>query len=56
MPDLSLSDFDLLPKFKEPYKGICFFDINILNEEASRRIHELNKDGVLCHIQALLKR
>ncbi|VVC42346.1 Ribonuclease H-like domain [Cinara cedri] len=31
-------------------------DLNILNEEVSRRIRELNKDGVLCGIQALPKR
>ncbi|VVC38002.1 Endonuclease/exonuclease/phosphatase [Cinara cedri] len=47
-PDLSPPDFDLFP-------GIRFPNLDILNEEVSRRIRELNKDGVLCGIQALPK-
>ncbi|VVC24303.1 Transposase, type 1 [Cinara cedri] len=55
-PDLSPPDFDLFPKLKEPLRGIRFPNLDILNEEVSRRIRELNKDGVLCGIQALPKR
>ncbi|KAL4142347.1 hypothetical protein QTP88_004826 [Uroleucon formosanum] len=55
-PDLSPPDFDLFPKIKEPLRGIRFPNLDILNEEVSRRIRELNKDGVLCGIQALPKR
>ncbi|VVC41648.1 Hypothetical protein CINCED_3A017741 [Cinara cedri] len=55
-PDLSPPDFDLFPKLKEPLRGIRFPNLDILNEEVSRRIRKLNKDGVLCGIQALPKR
>ncbi|VVC35793.1 Hypothetical protein CINCED_3A021583 [Cinara cedri] len=55
-PDLSPPDFDLFPKLKEPRRGISFSNLDILNEEVSRRIRELNKDDVLCGIQALPKR
>lgn len=55
-PDLSPPDFDLFPKLKEPLRGIRFPNLDILNEEVSRRILELDKDGVLCGIQALPKR
>ncbi|VVC33476.1 Ribonuclease H-like domain [Cinara cedri] len=44
-PDLSPPDFDLFPKLKEPLRGIRFPNLDILNEEVSRRIRELNKDG-----------
>ncbi|KAF0753313.1 histone-lysine N-methyltransferase SETMAR-like [Aphis craccivora] len=49
-------NFDLFPKLKEQIRGIRFPNLDILNEEVSRRIRELNKDGVLCGIQALPKR
>ncbi|VVC24343.1 Hypothetical protein CINCED_3A013063 [Cinara cedri] len=55
-PDLSPPDFDLFPKLKEPLRGIRFPNLDILNKEVSQRIRELNKDGVLCGIQALPKR
>ncbi|VVC34914.1 Transposase, type 1 [Cinara cedri] len=55
-PDLSTPDFDLFQKLKEPLRRIRFPNLVILNEEVSRRIRELNKDGVLCGIQALPKR
>ncbi|VVC34278.1 Ribonuclease H-like domain [Cinara cedri] len=45
-PDLSPPNFDLFPKLKEPLRGIRFPNLDILNEEVSRRTRELNKDGV----------
>lgn len=55
-PDLSPPDLNLFPKLKELLRGIRFPNLDILNEEVSRRIRELNKDGVLSGIQALPKR
>lgn len=52
-PDLSPPDFDLFPKLKEPLRGVRFPDLNALNARVSRRIRELNKNGVLRGIQAL---
>ncbi|VVC36962.1 Hypothetical protein CINCED_3A005772 [Cinara cedri] len=46
-PDLSPPDFDLFPKLKEPLRGIRFLNLDIFNEGVSRRIREINKDGVL---------
>lgn len=47
----------LFPKLKEPnLRAFRFPDLNILNENESRRIRELNKEDVLCGIQALPKR
>lgn len=54
--DLSRPDFDFFPKLKEPLKEIRFPNLNTLNEEVSRNIRELNKDGVLYDIQTLPKR
>lgn len=43
--DLTPPDFDLFPKPKKPLRGIHFLDIDIVNEEVSRDVHELDNQS-----------
>lgn len=46
-PDLSLSDFDLIPKMKEPLHGIVFHIVSDILQSVDRFIRRISKIGIL---------
>ena len=54
-PDMSLPDFDLFPKLKEPRRGLRFSFLEELSADATRAIRHMNKSGILDGIIMLPK-
>ena len=54
-PDMSLPDFDLFPKLKEPMRGRRFSSLEELSTGTLAILH-MNKSGVLDEIIMLPKR
>ena len=52
-PDMSPPDYDLFLKLKEPLRRIRFPTLNDLSTAVSRRIRQLNSEGVLTGITDL---
>ena len=55
-PDLSLCDFFLFPKMKEPIRGQRFLDETAINCAAKSSLHDLDTQGVHDGIYGLLNR
>ncbi len=55
-PDMSPCDYDLFMKLKEPFRDRRFPTLNDLNNAITRRICELNSQGLLDGIQKLPER
>ena len=55
-PDLSLPDFDLFPKLKEPLRGICYESLDELECAVNREVRRINFGSLATGIYALPKR
>ena len=55
-PDMSLPDFDLFSKLKEPIRGCRFSSLKELSTDINQAIRHMNKSGVLDGIIMLPKR
>ena len=55
-PDMSLPDFDLFHKLKEPIRGHCFPSLEEVSAAVTRAIRRLKKSGTLNGLANLPKR
>ena len=52
-PDLSPCDFDLIPKMKEPLRGIRFRTVPAIRQAVDRSIRTINRTGAATGILRL---